>query len=251
MISFPESWPKWFFMNLVFLGVSLSSGIGFSQSYLGLDQPQPMAQRHLTMPESFQQLRGEEAITTKPTILDRSVWNAQPTSGTVRNHVPTRITLHHEASGRPAVVGRPTPVVLKNLQNFSQQQRPWCDVPYHYFVDVDGAIYEGRNWRIQGDTNTAYDPSGHLLICALGNFEIQVPTFEQLQSIVHLAAWLADYHNVDPGTFTAHRDHVPTLCPGRHLYSYVVSGFLEGEIRQRILEAHRTSGERDLTRNSR
>jgi hypothetical protein len=123
---------------------------------------------------------------------------------------------------------------LANLQVFSQTKRPWCDVPYHYFVNVDGKIYEGRDPSIPGDTNTAYDPTGHLLICALGNFELQTPPKAQLDSIADLMAWSCEKYGLDPASISSHRDHALTACPGRTLFAFVTSGYLEGEVRERI-----------------
>jgi hypothetical protein len=121
---------------------------------------------------------------------------------------------------------------------FSQTKRPWCDVPYHFFVDVDGSIYEGRAVGLAGDTNTRYDPAGHLLICALGNFEIQAPTKAQLDSISDLMAYGCEKFGVDPAKISSHRDHALTACPGRHLFAYVASGFFEGEVRERLRTAY-------------
>jgi hypothetical protein len=218
-----------------------------AQTYLPYDRPLPMAQRNIPLPDGFvtggrdTPLADADVRTTRPEILPRTVWNAAPSSGPVRLHRLVRATIHHEASPRPATENRATTSVLRNLQVFSQTKRPWCDVPYHYFVDVDGRIYEGRDPKVAGDTNTAYDPAGHLLICALGNFEIQSPPKPQLDSIVHLVAWACDKYGMDPALISSHRDHALTACPGRYLFPFVASGFIEGEVRNRIREAHGSS----------
>jgi hypothetical protein len=38
-------------------------------------------------------------------------------------------------------------------------------------MDLDGGIYEGRDYHYMGETNTSYDPGGHFLISIIGNYE--------------------------------------------------------------------------------
>ena len=60
---------------------------------------------------------------------------------------------------------------LKNIQTWCMgKDRNWTDIPYHYLIAPDGTVYEGRNVNTVGETNTEYDPTGHLLICFLGNY---------------------------------------------------------------------------------
>jgi len=96
----------------------------------------------------------------------------------MRTHVPVRITIHH--TGVAQDPRRSVESKLIGLQTFSQRddslasgrKKPaWADVPYHYYVAMDGAVAEGREWRFVGDSNTPYDPTGHLLIVVEGNFE--------------------------------------------------------------------------------
>ena len=82
-------------------------------------------------------------------------------------HAPNRLTIHHTATVQnPA---RTIEEKMFGLQAFSQRddslaggkKKPaWADVPYHYYVAVDGAVAEGREWRYVGDTNTEYNPAG-------------------------------------------------------------------------------------------
>jgi hypothetical protein len=114
------------------------------------------------------------------------------------------------------------------------------ELPYHFLVDLEGNIYAGRNLQFVGDTNTQYDPSGHLLIISvMGNYELQPPNEKQLNAISELVAWLCDVYNIPPESVRCHQEYVPTtLCPGKYLSPYVFSGFFEGEARKLIREAY-------------
>ena len=66
---------------------------------------------------------------------------------------------------RDAAAARRGPVRrLRNLQSWGARDRNWWDLPYHFLLGLDGSIFEGRDYRFMGETNTAYDPGGHFLI---------------------------------------------------------------------------------------
>ena len=117
---------------------------------------------------------------------------------------------------------------MLSLQAFSQRddsladgkKKPaWADVPYHYYVAVDGAVAEGREWRYAGDTNTEYNPAGHLLVVVEGNFETDSLTTAQRRTLDVLVPALAHQFHIAAPMFGGHRDFANTLCPGRNLYA--------------------------------
>jgi hypothetical protein len=141
-------------------------------------------------------------------------------------HVPTRLTIHH--TGTAQNHARTIEQKLSGLQAFSQRddslasgrKKPaWADVPYHYYVAVDGAIAEGREWAYVGDTNTEYDPTGHLLVVVEGNFERDTLTTAQRRTVDALVPALTRHFRIKGSTLGAHRDFAQTLCPGRNLYA--------------------------------
>jgi hypothetical protein len=167
---------------------------------------------------------------------------ASPHAGgaSMRLRVPhriERITLHHTGSAEPL---RPTddPArVLRNLQAWGARDRNWWDVPYHYLIDLHGRVYEGRDWRFMGETNTAYDPAGHFLISVMGNYELQEPTRAQLEAIAELMAWAMTHFGLGGDAIGGHYHYAGTACPGRHLRRYLEDGTL-----RRMAEARLGSG---------
>lgn len=129
----------------------------------------------------------------------------------------THITLHHQGElWDPAA---DVPAYLRRLQTWSRETKHWADIPYHWVIAPDGRIYEARPWQLAGDTNTEYDPRGHLLVMLLGNFEVQHPTDAQWQAAVRLVAELQRRHGLDATRIATHRDHSgQTVCPGAHFY---------------------------------
>ena len=110
------------------------------------------------------------------------------------------------------------------------QGNGFVDVAYHFFVDRNGNVYEGRPLSAVGDTFTEYDPTGHLLPCLDGNFEEQDPTPQALESLALLLAWGCSQFGVEPRDILADRDVAATLCPGAGLYQELTSGALEKRV---------------------
>ncbi|MBW3659453.1 MAG: peptidoglycan recognition protein family protein [Actinobacteria bacterium] len=126
------------------------------------------------------------------------------------------MTVHHTAvplGSNPDAPGR-----LRQHQRYHQSQG-WPDIAYHLGVDRRGNVYELRTIRARGDTFTDYDPTGHLLILAEGDFDQQQPTDAQLEGVATLLAWGASAHGLPIDTAGGHRDHASTSCPGDALYA--------------------------------
>lgn len=161
-------------------------------------------------------------------VLARADWGAAEPVAPMERHVPERITIHHTAA--PQAPARPLVDKLRALQRFSQQRAPladgrvkeaWADLPYHFYVAVDGTVAEGRELRFVGDSNTPYDPTGHIQVVLEGNFEIEQPTRAQYESLWKLTYSLSRRWGIPPERVTGHRDHADTLCPGEALYGWL------------------------------
>ena len=161
-------------------------------------------------------------------FVPRTEWRANPPVLPMTRHVPSRLTIHHTGTMQNA--RRTLEQKLQGLQAFSQRddslasgkKKPaWADVPYHYYVAVDGAVGEGREWHSVGDTNTEYNPAGHLLVVVEGNFERDTLTSAQRRTLDSLVPALAHHFRIEASRLATHRDFAETLCPGRNLYSEI------------------------------
>ena len=101
-------------------------------------------------------------------------------------------------------------------------------------VDLKGTIHEARDINLPGDTNTDYDVRGHALICVLGNYENQVLSDRQLQSVIDLTAFLSSRYNVPVDSIKGHKDYTETLCPGKDLYKYLQDGTIVGRVKKKL-----------------
>jgi hypothetical protein len=113
------------------------------------------------------------------------------------------------------------------------KDRNWTDVPYHFLIAPDGTVYEGRNALTAGETATEYDPSGHLLISFLGNYEEQMMNENLLDVLTRLIAKLCIQYNISPDTIASHRDHsAMTTCPGKNIYPYFENGYIKKRVKE-------------------
>ncbi len=148
-------------------------------------------------------------------------------------HTIDKLTLHHSAT--PLKPEDDLGQKLENMQKWGENDRNWWDVPYHYIIDLDGTVFQGRDHRFVGDTNTRYDPSGHFLINCYGNYNEQYPNDEQLHAVASLMAWAAEEFEIDPLELYGHCDLAKTSCPGANLHQYITDGTLESMV-EGILE---------------
>lgn len=149
-------------------------------------------------------------------------------------HVIRNITLHHSGSPEPLIPADDPVEKLQGLLSWGREARNWWDVPYHFLIDLEGRIYEGRDVRFAGETNTTYDPRGHLLISVLGNYNEQKPTDAQIDAITDLMAWAVAKYDVPLDHIGGHSDWADTSCPGRYLQKYLDDGTLVEAVRERV-----------------
>lgn len=152
-------------------------------------------------------------------------------------HVITHVTLHHTGDARALRADEDPAQRLRNLQAWGARERNWWDVPYHFLLDLEGDVYEGRDWRFMGETNTTYDPSGHFLISMIGNYDQQEPSAQQLAAIADLMAWALRVNNLPVDRIGGHYHYAQTGCPGVHLRRYLEDGTLRRMVTERLTRA--------------
>lgn len=149
-------------------------------------------------------------------------------------HTITHVTLHHTGDARTLLASDDPAQRLRNLQAWGARERNWWDVPYHFLLDLEGDIYEGRDWHYTGETNTAYNPSGHFLISMIGNYDQQEPSAAQLASIADLMAWAIRENGLTVDAIGGHYHYASTGCPGKYLRPYLEDGTLKRLVQERL-----------------
>jgi peptidoglycan hydrolase-like amidase len=154
------------------------------------------------------------------------------------------LVVHHTAQ-KVAGDNRPTVERMRALYEYHTNSRGWGDIGYHYVVDEQGGIYEGRS----GGKNVV---GGHVYcgnvgtvgVALMGNFEEEQPTIQQIQSLQWLLNHLGEtydinlnrtvtFHGKNVKTILRHKDLISTECPGffmSHTVSQVRSNVIAGDL---------------------
>ena len=120
----------------------------------------------------------------------------------------TSIVVHHSAL--------PLSDGPLEIQKLHRENKGYADVGYHYLIDENGILYEGRPINVRGAHTGGFN-TGAIGIVLLGNFEEIQPTQAQLKSLKELSRYLKSAYQITH--LAGHQDFQPgeTLCPGKNL----------------------------------
>lgn len=96
----------------------------------------------------------------------------------------------------------------------------WAGIGYHYVIRQDGTIQRGRPLITVGAHSYMHNIYS-VGICLSGNFEVEMPTDAQIESLIELLSSLCRIYSIAPSdhTIVGHLDmNRDTGCPGYNLY---------------------------------
>lgn len=152
-------------------------------------------------------------------IVTRAQWGAASARCSMTSDPNKyRMAIHHTegASSDPTRQ-------LRGVQAF-HANKGWCDIGYHFLIDVDGTIYEGRELTYRG-VHAANNNTGNIGISHIGNFHQQTPPAVMLASTARLVERLSSLYGIDlaRSDIKGHREYSSTDCPGNLLYPRIGS----------------------------
>src|SRR6056297_16416 len=173
-------------------------------------------------------LREEDCDCPRPDIQERAEWCSNcPTTQTPVKNEPTHLIVHHSAGPNSS---SDWAAVVRSIWDFHVNGRGWADIGYHYLIDPNGEIYQGRADDIQGAHFCAQNRNA-MGMCVLGTFTDVAPSSAARSSWVDLAAFAACKWEVSPLSrsihassgldllgVSGHRDGCATACPGQTFY---------------------------------
>ncbi len=137
-------------------------------------------------------------------------------------------------------------LAVRAIYNYHAKSRGWGDVGYHFIIDPDGTIWEGRfggdgvvgghthretSCKKFGQSGIGFN-KGSIGISLLGTYQdgdITPQAKEALTSLIARKGWEFDFEPAASSFFidkeypniVAHRDLDCTTCPGQKLYAYL------------------------------
>lgn len=151
----------------------------------------------------------ELGFATKPT---ESAWYVYP--GDLATAYST-VAIHHSAA---LLLANET---MRSIQNEHMDVNGWADIAYHFAIDKDGVIYEGREIGVRGASVAGHN-TGTIGVMVMGNFELEAPLEVQLTALQLLLNWLAQQYTLSH--LAAHGEFNPeSVCPGKYLVAHLDS----------------------------
>lgn len=162
-------------------------------------------------------------FTASPRVMPRAAWTREDPKLYLANPMGaiTRITVHHD--GMPPVELRSQADVAARIDLIrrSHLQRGWADIGYHYVVDPQGRVWQGRPRNLQG-AHVKNNNENNLGVLVLGNFMEQYPTPAATGALdAFVIANMRLFRVPDARVYT-HQEINPTACPGTHLQAHMV-----------------------------
>lgn len=194
---------------------------------------QRLSSLHRPRPEPSVRHAGPRSIPSDPralvaTIRRRGDWGARSLRGNHNLMTPIRaITVHHSAMpapGRGQAGGQ-----LRSIQRVHQDDQGWADIGYHFLIDPEGNVWEGRRLGVQGaHAGSSGANVGNIGVCLLGNFDIGSVPGAQARALDELLDALTDWFGLRCSDVWPHKHYkTSTACPGRDL-DRLVSGYRSG-----------------------
>jgi len=150
------------------------------------------------------------------------------------------IAVHHTAQKITGDLRSPVERV-RALYDFHANSRAWGDIGYHYLIDEEGTIYEGRSGGESVIGGHVYCGNvGTLGVALLGNFDEEQPTQDQVHALQWLLKDLATtydiplnrnvfFHGKNMNTIVRHKDLIATECPGHYMSAAI------GQVRSNVI----------------
>lgn len=113
------------------------------------------------------------------------------------------IILHHQCGSGQTV---------QQIHDYHKNKMHWAGIGYHYFIDFDGNIHQGRPVEYIG-SHCAGNNSKSIGVCFEGDFRKDKPTNEQLQSCKELIKFIEQKILNRTCKVLNHNDLYKTACP--------------------------------------
>jgi hypothetical protein len=181
------------------------------------------------------QLQAITPLPTMPTPIPRSEWDARPVNHEAANEYGIASetnpagwldygddlkTVYHTLSVHHTGVAQVFNETMRSIQDEHLDTRGWADIGYHFGIDPQGRIYNGRDIHARG-SSVAGGNTGMIGVVVMGDFELESPTDAQLAALQTLTNWLTQTYALT--YLAAHSELNPgiTVCPGRFMQPYL------------------------------
>ena len=104
---------------------------------------------------------------------------------------------------------------FKEIKNLHINEYKQDDIGYHFVVDKQGNILNGRDIRKIG-AHVYNHNKNSIGICLIGNFDIEIPDKKQINSLLNLINELKSKYNIKEVKLHREFPNVSKTCPGKN-----------------------------------
>ena len=170
-----------------------------------------------------------------PGLISRSRWSGGSPEPRLMDRMtpPQWITVHHD--GMDPLFAADEGSSRARLESIRRAHRGkgWGDIGYHYIIDRNGRLWEGRPINWQGAHVKDCNP-GNIGVMCMGNFDRQAPSQAQVAALNRHLTWLMKNYRVNMAHLRTHQEwpNAATACPGMNLQRYMITARRNRQIGQ-------------------
>lgn len=135
-----------------------------------------------------------------------------------------RITIHHTAMPDDELsdLGGDSKIRMQKILLWHKHHNQWADVGYHYVIDQNGKVWEGRSIQYQGAHAGKEEFNiGNIGVVLVGNFETHEFPEIQKKALSEFIHYLRKQYHISANNVFAHETFTGTKCPGKNVTPFV------------------------------
>lgn len=130
-------------------------------------------------------------------------------------NIPKWIIVHHTGGTNSNALADTSEHTADGVRAY-HKSLGWEDIGYHYFIEKSGALKTGRAENYHGAHEKGHNTDS-LGVCLAGNFDLTVPTVEQIATLIALLLKLKEQYKIPVENIVPHRKFANKTCYGRNL----------------------------------
>lgn len=131
------------------------------------------------------------------------------------DNVPEYIIIHHTGGTEKDILADTSNHTFKIVDEY-HKSLGWEMIGYHYFIEKDGTLTAGRPENYHGAHTIGYNQKS-IGICFAGNFDLTLPTQEQINTGRKLVTEIRNKYKIPLDKIVPHRAFANKTCYGMKL----------------------------------
>lgn len=133
-----------------------------------------------------------------------------------QTNFPDKIIVHHTGGTDKDPLADTSHHTAAIVRDWHVNGLGWSDIGYHWFIEKDGKIVQGRDEKLQG-AHAIGENTRSVGICLAGNFDATLPTDAQKKSLAHLLEEVMGRYSLKASDIYPHRVFASKTCYGNKL----------------------------------